>query len=344
MAFTPTIFSTGPKDDLITVDGYKPQENTPQGITTTNLASLYDELARTYIPNWSKFDIKLEDIIGKDAFGLLINAEHLLKGILSYASGIMGFFNNLPPSLKNLLLKVDGFNKVAVTLNGLTKYVTGTDYNTISSLAEMIKGISGCDFPVDVIDAKGRALLSLNLVRESSRAGIPGAYSAFINCITERYFGVTLTRGILPYIVESSDYDLLGQVADNSYAEYVKQYNPSFLNEFVSNFSLPNNTSSTDYDNILGSIQKSFGQLDPDWTSTSSLRNITQYTNYSKDFGKLLNASRTATPVDIRDPIESYNFSDTDSLNGILCLSKSNDYNFFNSARDVLSSAFPTVV
>lgn len=344
MTLVPPVFLTGPDDKLAAVDIYKKLDGTIAGLNLDNLDLLQSDLAKSLKADWANLkDLKM--LIGNTVNGLMVDIEALKKGILSVSNGVMGYFNSLPQWLQDSLLKISGVNKIATTMNGLTTYLSHSDYSTVTSLAQLIKGISGCDFPVEVIDQNGRLLLSINLVKEAAGLGLPNAYTAFINCISDRYFGTHLTQSILPYITDNSDHKLLSEVANNSYAGDVSSFMPSFLNEFVSKFTLKPGTSTTDYGGILSSIFNSFGKMDSSWSTNSCMGNASQFANASKDFLSLLDVNKNSAVVDLGDP---FGFSDGESLSGLLSLTNenqdSNGSNFFKPVEDFFSSTFDFLV
>lgn len=330
------VFVAGPDDKLAAIDIYKKLEGTIAGLNLDNLELLESELAKSFKADWANLkDLKI--LIGNSINGLMVDINALKNGILSATNGIMGYFNSLPVGIQNALLELTGLNKISTTLNGLTKYINNADLSTVTGLAQLIKGISGCEFPLEVQDHNGRLLLSINLVKEASKLGMNESYDAFINCISDRYFGVNLTQAIVPFITETSNYDLLANVANNEYADVVSAYQPSFISEFVSNFTLNPNTTEDEYNNILNSIYDSFGRLNSKWSSDESLNDITQYSNVSSDFRKLLNVNTNSTRINIDD---SLNIESNNELSGLLTLVNNSDYDFFKPASSLLDETF----
>lgn len=338
-----TMFSTGPDDSLGTVDIYNKNNSTVIN-NRPNIEEFIDsDLTKSFVANEKIID-ELKIIVGNDQSGLKIDKEALISGVLATSSGVMGAFRSLPEAMRNELTKVDGNNKIQMTLNGVEKYLDKANLSTISNLALMIKGISGCSFPLQLQDKHGISILGTNLIKQSSKLGLFDSYHAFIECLADKYIGKKITKNLIPYITGNSDFNLLKSVANGPFAKDVINDYPNVINTFSSSFKLPKNKSATEYKNIASDIFDSFNKIKPDWYTSSNRANLTSLNNCSSDFNKLIdiNCSLIRKTIPTSGNINTSVLSNLDKTLVISSIVNKNN-NLISSPKDQLKKSFPYI-
>jgi hypothetical protein len=343
-----TTFATGADESLATVDTYNVEDNSTQTAVPNIEDFTNSKAAKDFVPDKKAIE-NLKIIKGADASGLKIDQKALSEGILASSSGVMGAFKGLPNSVQSALSKTKGFNKIKVTLDGTDKYVKMANMSTMTNLATMIKGVSGCDFPISLQDQNGTALLGGNLIKQASGLGIPGGYDAFIRCLNNKYISDQITRDMIPYVVSSSNVDLMKQVANGPEASNIKTYAPSFVGDFTNKFSLPSGTNETEHKTILDDCFSCFNKITPDWNKLGDSFNLSSLKNASPDFKKLLSSGKANASISIPDNIDANNFdtstqyTDRDYTCGLMSISEeasANNINLFASSNELLMDDF----
>ena len=234
-----TTFSTGIDPQLAAIDIYNSVNSQEIINITPDIENIFLNATRSisFIPDVNALE-NLKIIKGKDLNGLKIDADALKDGILSSFSGAMGAFKSLPGYLQNKLLNVNGYNSLALTINGITNMVNGANLSTIRGLGELIRSLTGYPFPLGVFDRNANILLGSNILRQAYLYNMLGAYGAFISCIEDRYVGTGITRRSVPYIVNDSSIGLFKDIVNGPYVSEVKTYASNIVSDFVSNFKL----------------------------------------------------------------------------------------------------------
>lgn len=345
-----TTFSTGPDDSLAVIDGYEKDSSS----VVTNIPNLEElqtnQQAQDFIPDESVLE-ELRIIEGSNNGELELDPEALKEGILSSSTGVMGSFKSLDPSMQKKLLEVSGANKIKTTIDGVDRMITNGDYKSIKGLANMIKGISNCEFPIKILDLAGLIALATNLIKESSRLGVGDSYGAFINCLNNLAATSGITRNLVPYVSKNGDVDLLKAIADGPHRSEVKTYSPNFVKDFTKQFKLPPNIKQTAMAGLLGSTTSSFSKIDPEWNKKGNNIDASSLADASDDFKKLIEADRAAKEldwgnVDFSDMDTSNQLSDNDKLFatvGIAQSAKQNNIDLFCTPAQSLQDNFPLV-
>jgi hypothetical protein len=345
-----TTFSSGADDSLAVVDGYEQSSSS----VVTNIPNLEElqqiEQSQDFVPDESVLD-ELRIIQGTNNEELQLDPEALKEGILSSSTGVMGAFKSLDPTTQKRLLETTGANKIKTTIDGVDKMITNGDYKSVKGIANMIKGISNCEFPIKILDLAGLIALATNLIKESSKLGVGDGYGAFINCLNNLAATSGITRNLVPYVSKNGDVDLLKAIADGPHRSEVKTYSPSFVKDFTKQFKLPPNIKQTAMAGLLGSTTSSFTKIDPEWNKKGSSVDASALADASDDFKKLIEADRAAkaldwNDVDYSDMDTSNQLSDNDKLFatiGIADQAKQNNVNLFSTPQQSLQDNFPLV-
>jgi hypothetical protein len=314
-ALAPTTFATGIQEDLAAPDIYNKVQ---LGVINNkpNIENIKDKLK--LIPVAPSNDIldSLKIIKGKDGKGLILDKDALINGIMSSSSGILGAYKTLPQDIQAELVKVKGYNNVQMTLDGVTKNINGADLSTITGIANLIKGISGCSFPISLNDRYGIALLGVNLIKQSCKFGLHEAFHAFVECLRDEFINSLIVKELVPFVISSSNYQLLEQMSQSAYSGVIKHVAPDVISQFTKGFKLPNNQNQGQYKKIFDSVTGSYDRLDPTW-NTKQINNKTYinnevFNNSSNDFQSLIAAKLNSKRLDL----------DTDTSNQLTSIDK----------------------
>ncbi|MBT9145979.1 MAG: hypothetical protein DDT42_01858 [candidate division WS2 bacterium] len=263
----------------------------------------------------------------------------------------MGAFKSLDPGTQKRLLEVTGVNKIKTTIDSIDKMITNGDYKSVKGIANMIKGISNCEFPIKILDLAGLIALATNLIKEASKLGIGDGYGAFINCLNNLAATSGITKNLIPYVSKNGDVDLLKAIADGPHRSEVKTYSPSFIKDFTNQFKLPPNIKEIAMVGLLGSAISSFTKIDPEWNKKGSNVDASSLANASDDFKKLIEADRAAKTLDLNtvdysDMDTSNQLTDIDKLFATIEIAnqaKQNNVNLFSTPQQSLQDNFPLV-
>lgn len=342
-----TTFSTGIDPQLAAIDIYNSVNSQEIINITPDIENIFLNATRSisFIPDVNALE-NLKIIKGKDLNGLKIDADALKDGILSSFSGAMGAFKSLPGDLQNKLLNVNGYNSLALTINGITNMVNGANLSTIRGLGELIRSLTGCPFPLGVFDRNANILLGSNILRQAYLYNMLGAYGAFISCIEDRYVGTGITRRSVPYIVNDSSIGLFKDIVNGPYVSEVKSYAPNIVSDFVSNFKLKPNTPTNQYSNLLDDCFDCFDKVDSNWNKYLNYKDFTSLNNASGDFNKLLDVGRGKINISIPNNLNNVNTSEIETKSLMFGLSNivQNNNNLKSNVSSLIKKDFPFVL
>lgn len=307
---TTTTFSSGPNDKILAVDAYKVNNSASVNVLPDINDSL-DLSAFTVIKssdvdkktNWQKL---FDDAAAKKQ-GLLVTPDNLVKGVVSGSPNLLSALKSLPSSIQTGLTNVKGITNISATINGITSIIKKADLATVSGLGAMVNSLSGANFPINFKDNSGLTGLSTNLIRESSKLGIPNTFTAFTKSIEDKTILSGIVKNLTPDIIKNSDSSLLAEIADSPVATDIVKYTPSFGTDFVSNYQSPLGLSYDEQKVEFFSITSSLNKIDPDnnicrktyidESITDKSFNSFNFSKLSKDFKSLLEIGAAAAVV-----------------------------------------------
>lgn len=324
---TATTFLGGPKDELAAPDVYEKEDSLNVNISTgedTDAATSEDMKS---VQGGNSMDPKAAEDLALDMCksdaGLELNADSLLKGIVSSNSDLLSGLNSLPAELQSQLLKVNtalspvqsivsGVSNIVATVGDISKTIINADLKTLNGLGTMLNTLA-CDktLPISFSDVTGLSNLITNLIREASNLSIPNAFSGIVNCIQNNTMLGDITQNLIPDVISNSDTSLLVQMATGKTAVDIIKYSPSFAVDYTSNYVAPVFTTSAGIVNEYNDITTSLSIIDPTWgtcrsTDTDNSINGTASTTASEDFRKLEISAATSSynNIDTSNPAE----------------------------------------
>lgn len=311
-------FVSGPTDTFAALDYYTKSDS---GVVNSipDINDLFSSTALNVLKGGNLLGLdKITSLISSanPLNGLLkVNPQSLISGVLSSNAGLVGSLRSLPDTLQNKVLSSIGNTNIQATIGGITSLVTKADLSTVTGLGSMIGSLSGANLPMSFVDKSGLANLSTNLIREASSFGIPNAFTSFSTTMTDLPLLGSITKNLLPSLVSSSNINLLGEIASSPVAKNVIKQTPSFVQDFLKNYTNPIRPSSNQSLINYSSIDSSMNSIVPNWKNTqrgsSSTYNGNIISGSSDDFKQsVLNRARSSfSPI---------NFSNVSNINTAL--------------------------
>lgn len=341
MALAKTTFATSPDDSLITVDSYKAEGII---ITKDDETESTQEAVNVFIPTKPTSTRNKEGVDEKP-----ISADVIKKGVIASTDGLPSF-KSLPTNIQKQLLQTNAYSKVKVVLNGVEDYINDVDVVNVKGLVGMVKSVSGCEFPIEVTDSGSMVSLGSNIIKEATEMNILGVYQTFMLCLTDRYVGSNITKEVSAFASKKGNLDLLKQISIGPFVDEVKSYAPSIVKDFAANFKLPKGTKNTQYTSMLRDMFSAFNKLKPNWNKAGDKISLSELSNGSDDFKKLLASENSNTRVDIPQEVigidTSSGFTDKQKIYALMSVTdkaKKSNTNLFATPSELLKSDFPLV-
>lgn len=344
-----TIFSKSNKDELNKINTFNTApvpKNPPKEETTQN---------QTFSPANNK--------------GSPLSSSDIEKGPLSLIPGAKSAFSALPPELRNNILKSNGYNQINTSIllgDGINQTVDRIinigNLSSIQQLALLVKAVSGCDFPIEVVDINGLSRLGANLIMESCKLGLFDSYYAFIKCLNNNVFkgntrkkiSQNINKFLTNFVISTGTLQLLSQMGKFGFASDIIKYRPNIMGEFIGNYGLPYNTPQNQFKKISYDTIDTYNEFKPNWYKKNNYFYLTPLFNSSKDFKKTLNvASNSIKTINVNsnneividsNGIVNKTLTDVErvfSLTSIMKYSKNNNFNL--STKQTFKKYYPTI-
>ena len=308
LQLSPTTFATGIKDKLAPVDVYtqKSAKNpvddialdvnvdptTLQGLMGGNLA-----LPVSLIASYSK------------AKGISISTSALLTGLIGSNPALVSAMGSLNKMTATAVLTATGNANITATIGGVAAKVNTSDLSNLTGVAALIGGISGTAYPISFTDNTGLTNLSVNLLVQANSLGIPNAYTQIANgLLGNPVLLQNVTKAILPSVIQTSNTNMLNNIAHGPAVATVQANNPAFISNYAASYTLPPNAPQSQLPSIGKQITTAFTAINPNWNKSTTnlgivINNNSVLSGASPDFTTLMSAAQaTATTPPIVTP------------------------------------------
>lgn len=241
-----------------------------------------------------------------------LKSSDMEKGPLSLIPGAKTAFSGLPPELRNNILKSNGYNEIKTSIllgEGINETVDRIikigNLSTIQQLALLTKAVSGCDFPINVIDINGLSRLGANIIMESCKFGLFDSYYAFIKCLNENVFkgnsrkkiSQNINKFLTGFVISTGTLQLLSQMGKFGFASDIIKYRPNIMGEFIGRYGLPYNTPVGQFKQISYETLNIYNQFKPNWFKKNNYYYLTPLFKSSNDFKKTLSVASNSVKI-----------------------------------------------
>lgn len=288
-----TLFQTGIKDTLATVDVYT--QNTARAPIDASGASSFDPSSLSSLVGGN---LGVSALITKYSakVGIQINASALLNGVIGSSSTLRSALGAASNGVSSAISAVSGAANIAATIGGITSMIKNTNLSDLTAVASMIGGINNTSFAVNFTDNAGLTGLSVNLLTQANQMGIPNAYAQFSSGMANNPQMLTgVTAGILGSVCATSNVNMLSNIAAGPVARNVNTVAPKFLGNFAANFVLDSSVTPSQLPGIGLQISGAFGSINPNWNKTrrsngAMVNNSSILLNASADFNSVMDS------------------------------------------------------
>lgn len=354
-----TTFSTKADETLAALDAYAAKgSGVVNAIKDIRGALDYDALAGLKGGNLGE---GLSFLSKTSIEGLKVDKEALTKGLLGSNSELIGSLRSLPNLVQSEILKVQGtISDITATVNGVQATIKNADLNTLQGVGDLINKISKTTLPYSFTDKSGLVTLGSNLIKEGNRLGLPDVYKTITSGISDKGIVLGITKLLLPNVISTSNINALLNIANSPVVKQITKISPSFVGDFVKNFTLQVGTLQSDHPAILKSIGESLTKLDARWKTTvqgnDDITDLSAVAACSPDMDKLFRTTGAENSLRIRS--EDAAHLDTSALADPM-LRDSLLKNLFNTsqitsgfsapgsrpdAMSLLSESFPSII
>lgn len=365
---TETTFYSGPTDEVATLDAYEKEDS-----LLTNINSIPEEQNTPEMESIkggnSLSEEKIADAelgICKRDYGLELDPDSLLKGIISNNNELLSGLKSLPADMQKKLLTVNSiktpgqelykntrndlnkYSNVIANVGGVSKTIVNANLATLNGLGTMMNSLA-CDKSLPMIfnDLAGLANLITNLIKECSRLGIPNPFSGIVNCIQDYMMLRSITKNLIPTVIKTSDTSLLKQMSYGQTARDIPKYSPNFANDYITNYRKPPFATTADIAREYTDINSSLTRIDPKWnvcrlSDYDSSMNASSMSTASEDFRRMERVAANSGYVNI-DSSDSKNINTAVNTNPARYYALTEDYDD-SDAGDELDKKFPLVI
>lgn len=321
------MFSTGPSDDLLTVDIL--------GVSDTNVQnSLSEKLSGfdpTPIEGLRRQPVDLVDLksdvleAGKNA---IENDQKTIKDALNPTdrSGMLdritksigsnGGINRLSQSIQQSLLaprsNQSGFlNQARGLVNGQEVFFQTKNFNDYRAIFDLVNTFCRKTDFLRFFDYGADGSLLSGIICEFIKSGLGNSIANLLSCVEDPNLSNYGLRNSIPTAVSNGDIYTTNLAIDRLGSAQVLSQSPNAVNDIVSNFSFPRGTTSADHPALLGTFTGTINSLSPggfnvDRSGVPASR-LDMFTNASKDTKTLFSNSPYELESSLADSYPSMN-------------------------------------
>jgi hypothetical protein len=288
-----SLFSSGPSDELATVDIYKLKSSiTGKESPITSIQELNLKL------DSDLFGVKLDagiatDFLSKMESGYLsFDKELLTTRILGTNSEFKSTYNELNDAMKKgalLSTYKDKAKFVTATIGEVKSLVNASQIRDVRALGNFINKYTN----TRVFSGKDSGAISGllgSVITTSSNLGISGAFKSIAETINDNGIIGRVTRSVLPIVVKNADSKLLREITTSPAVGLINVFSPGFTRDFSRAFTYRGNRGRTlnTFEDVFHSFEKVNSQWDIVNRGGSTALNLLSLVSGSRDFQNLV--------------------------------------------------------
>ncbi len=217
---------------------------------------------------------------------------------------LLGDFNSLSDKLQDFLRSgIQGLDDIYADLNGAVSKINGAiSPRSMGGLTGLMNKL-GCGYNPN-ISYRGSSIGFLSgLINAVSRLGLPGAFNAIANCISDPNVIGGVLRNVLPDVASRANIPLLNDIASSRVARDVIGVMPNIVGQTVRNLGRPTGMNQVEYRDYYNTASQSFSTIDGNWNSAirgDYGRSLdATVVNSNEFFGDTLQSSVMSYPVSV---------------------------------------------
>ena len=309
-ALTPTVFSSGAKDALATLDVYKAKG--------TSVVTSIQDLSKAVGFDVSKLlggksNKDLQGVLSIAAGAIKVNKDELTTRLLGANSKLTSAFRSLSDGAKDAMGDTfDSLKSIRTTINGVTSVVNSSDFTSLQGLGNFLGQYTKNDQLFSFEDTDGMSSMMCGLVEEGSNLGISNVFSTITDGIVDRELLQQLTTKSVPKLLQTGDVLGLLDISDSKVGSSLKGLFPNFAADLTKNFRQKVNGELRDDLGMFAKATSLLFNVDSQWDSlvrengADTAVNIFALMATSRDFQELVATGVKALADD--DPKKMYLF------------------------------------
>lgn len=254
-----TVFQTGPKDILATLDIYK---SAGKDIITSVQA--LSEPVSSLMAGVGQAQSAIGDFTNM-AKNFSLDKNALADRLLAASSSFTSELRNLTKGAKDQIESALGpAKKLMCTVNDVKSMVNNFDIKNISSVGALINKVAGSDV-FKAIDRGAIVGIYSSVIDQATKLGIPNAFGAIVGAIGDTRTLLGVANKILPGIIEQSDLNQFTSIANSPIGKLINVVNPGFCKALTGSYKMPSNGATKNSSSDFGKIISSLGKINPNW-------------------------------------------------------------------------------
>lgn len=267
----PTLFTTGPKDDLMAVDVL--------GISNSsilnNLAGKLSGFGLSAFESFRKNPGMLTDLtsmIRKDSSGWSFDAKSLTERVTSSLGGSANLFRNLSTNLQGTLTQGFGvdpsiYSRIEGTIGGVVQSFQSGNFQDARGIFNLVNQITGQSDIAQFFDVGAEANLLSGIFREAIQLGVPDAIDQLVEKAKSSTAADYALRGNIETAVSVSDLHTTALMIDRLGVNRVLSDVPDAAERLVASYSFPEGTTRDQYAARWTELKNVLDQLQPGWST-----------------------------------------------------------------------------
>ena len=265
-----TILTTGPKDELLTVDVL--------GVSDTNiLNSVIGKLAGSAASTLSAFRSNPSNLLG-NVVGLISNnggkfsfdTKALTDRVLSSLGGGEGLLRTMSSGLQNTLTQGLGidpnlYSQVTGIINGVTTSFQSGNFSDARGIFEIINQITGQSDLAKFFDVGAEANLLSGIINEAIKLGIPDTITLLLEKANSSEAANAALRSNLTTAIEFSDLTTCATIIDTIGSNQVLADVPAMAQQLLAQYRMPTGTTRADYAARYLDLKAVLDAIKPGW-------------------------------------------------------------------------------
>jgi hypothetical protein len=263
-----TIFSTGAKDELLTVDIYGKENSDVINTFTDKLKGL---TAGQFGLGGAKSSIVSDLLsIAKSGKSGKFDLGSMTDRIVKEMGGSSGILNNLTDAAKGPLTSSLGisstvFDKMKVKLGEVYSAYQGGDLTSARGIFDLMGRFAGDSELFKMIDLGAQSNLLAGLINQAISFGVPESIDRLIEHSQDTRVTEVALQGNINTAIEYGDIRTLDRMTTQLGAGRILSQSPLAVQILLARYKIPNGKKDTDYVTLWTELKALLNKINPQW-------------------------------------------------------------------------------
>ncbi len=299
----PTVVTTGPQDDLLTVDAYDFQaKDILSGFTGKLSSSVLGDIGDSFRAGGG-LAANMANLLKRGSDGKIgLNGDAFKDRLVNSLGGRTGLLNSMSGALKNSIGQATGIpdnilNRADVVINGVVRSVQTGDIKSASTLFGLVGGVLDDSSLVEFLDVGAKTSLLTELYRQAMTLGVPEAIDIIVDKAGDNdKAAVYALSMIIDDAVINGNIQTVNKLIDKLGPAAVLAKFPSAVPQILASYQYATVTAAgPNFPVLYAELNTTLSRLDPNWGRRTrngvSVLDLSVFTNISVDARAILSST-----------------------------------------------------